>query len=230
MNNKVIVMDFDDVLVDFSQAMYKYIRCNWRVFQKWFGDKGNLTTEEIQSRKLYNMNEWLILTKFQDLTSEEYVALQQRIFKEFENGFFNSDIYAYLEPTEFARKTLMNTIYIDDKLTKHVYIVSRNVTQEQSDSKERFIERYFNHPKITYINVEKRESKANALKNRNINFDVFIDDEIPNIRDIAEKFGDDLDKKEFIIPKYGYNKMPPELQYIIEEKGGIITYFNPFKK
>ena len=62
-----------------------------------------------------------------------------------------------------------------------------------------------------------------------MSFDVFIDDEIPNIRDMAEKFRDNLDKKEFIIPRYGYNEnMPKELKFLIEAKGGMVTYYEPF--
>ena len=35
-------MDFDDVLVDFSKIMYRYIRENWRIFKKYFWDPGEV--------------------------------------------------------------------------------------------------------------------------------------------------------------------------------------------
>ena len=73
------------------------------------------------------------------------------------------------------------------------------------------------------------ETKSSVIKRNKIDFDVFIDDEIPNVRDVAETFRESLEKKEFIIPRYGYNDpMSKELKFLIETKGGIITYFEPF--
>lgn len=124
----------------------------------------------------------------------------------------------------------MNPLFIDDPKVKKVYIISRNVAEAQAKSKEQFVQRYFNHPKIEYISVDKEKSKAQTLKELEIDWDVFIDDELPNIRDVAENF-QNLEKKEFIIPEYGYNRhMPQELKFLIETRGGIITYFDPFDK
>ena len=123
----------------------------------------------------------------------------------------------------------MNPLFIDDQTVKQVIILSRNVSKNQEKSKMEFIKKYFNHPKISYINVERGQSKADVLKSNNLSFDVFVDDELPNIRDMAEKFRDNLDKKEFIIPRYGYNEiMPKELKFLIDAKGGSVTYYEPF--
>ena len=61
------------------------------------------------------------------------------------------------------------------------------------------------------------------LKEKNINWNLMVDDEIRNIRDMAENF--DLNGKEFLIPKTGYNNMPVELDLLIKEKGGTYNYF-----
>lgn len=135
-----------------------------------------------------------------------------------------------MTPTFFAQRTLMNPLFINDQKVEKVYIISRNVSEIQSKSKEDFIKRYFNHPKIEYISVDHKKSKGEMLKELEIDWNVFIDDELPNIRDVAEKF-ENLEKKEFIVPKYGYNKnMSKDLRFLIEARGGIITYFDPFKK
>lgn len=162
----------------------------------------------------------------------QYSSLSLEIWTLFVGIFFErKDIYDESYPSKFAQKTLMNPLFIDDKSVKQVIILSRNISKNQEESKKRFIEKYFNHPKISYYNVERGQSKADVLKEKNLSFDVFIDDEIPNIRDMAEKNKDNLEKKEFIIPKYGYNKnLPKELKFLIETRGGSVTYYEPFSK
>jgi hypothetical protein len=223
-------MDFDDVLVNLSSAMYNNIRDNWRKYHQWFVDLGPLTEKEVQSRKYFIMNDWLIQKKYIDETPESYTATQVRINYEIKNDFFNTAIYDDLKPTRFAERTLLNPLFIDSNNIKKVYILSRCVSEAQRKSKENFVKKYFNHPKIEYINVGANENKGQALMNRNINWNLFIDDELPNIRNVAEVFHNKLRGKEFLIPKFGYNVMPEDLRLIIEGNGGIITYYDPYKE
>ena len=208
--------------------MYNNIRLNWRDYSRYFFDAGLLTNGVLMQRPIYKLNEWLILAKYKNLTSEEYSALQLKIFGKFLKTFFTKDIYSKLEPNEFAKKTLMNSVYINSPTISKVYILSKSLTPQQEESKKKFIKKYFNHNKIEFIHVPINGKKGEILKEYEIDFDLVVDDEIPNIRNIAEEFKD-LTKKEFLIPEYGYNKMPIELKALIEEKGGIITYYNPFK-
>ena len=223
------MFDFDDVLVNFSEIMYRAIRLNWREFSRYFKDPGDISNQILMARRAYNLNEWLIRPEYVEYTSEQYSALQIKIMAKFVEKIFSKDVYIDAEPTEFAKRTIMNPVYMENDNVSKVYILSRNITKTQNDSKEKFIKKYFNNSKVQYISVNKGERKSDAMKRCGIDFDLFIDDEIPNIRAVAEDFSS-LNKKEFLIPKYGYNKMPPELQLLIEEKGGIITYYDPFKK
>lgn len=223
-----IIMDCDDVLVDLSTKVFDEIRANWKVFNRWFVDSGPLTVNDIQTRKAYQMSEWLLKKDFIDMTSKEYLALQLTIINEMKARIFNKDLYRTLEPTEFAKRTLMNPIYINSNTVKNVYILSRNITEKQSESKEKFIAKYFNNSKIHYIPVKFNESKADVIHNNNISWDLFVDDELPNIRDFAEK-EETLKKKEFLIPKMGYNKMDKLLELLIIGKGGVFTYYDPLK-
>lgn len=231
MTTGIYVVDFDDILVDLSAECYRSIRRNWRKYRKYFWDPGELTIEQIQSRQFFRMGEWLVQEKFKELSSGQYTTLQLKIHKMLTDDFFSrDDIYDNLEPTEFARRTLMNPLFIEDPKVTAVVILTRNLTKNQEESKERFIKKYFSNPKISVITVREGESKAEALREHKINFNIVVDDEIPNIRGIAEEYKDELEKREFIIPEYGYNKMPPELKLLIESKGGSFTYYNPFKK
>jgi len=221
----IYVIDFDDVLVYLAKSVYHNIRAHWRVFNKYFWNPGSIGINEIYSRKMFNVNEWLIANKFINLTSAQYSSIQLEIMKLVKEYCFKYDIYSDIELTDFAKTTVLNPMFLDNPVVKRVYIISRSITDEQAKSKEEFINRYFSHPKFTYIPVGEHESKYEAIKKLNISFDVFIDDEIPNIRDVAEHIHD-LTGKEFIIPKYGYNKMPQELKFLIESRGGSISYIN----
>jgi len=225
----IIVFDLDDVLVDFSIEMYNNIRLNWRKYSRYFINKGILKNKELMERNVYNINEWLIKPQYKELTSGQYSALQLKIFGSLTKDFFGTDIYKNMVPNDFAKRTIMNPIYIESNIIKKVYILSRSITKEQMESKKAFVEKYFKSPKVEFIDVRSLDKKGEVIKKLGINFDLFVDDELPNIRNVAEVF-DSLEGKEFLIPIYGYNKMQPDIQSLIEEKGGITIYYDPFKK
>jgi len=225
----VWVFDFDDILFPLSGVLYSRIRKNWRVFSRWFNDIGEVKFEELQKRNMFRINEWLIKDEYKSLTPGQYADLQLKVIEKYRSLGFSGDFYSEGEPTDFARKTIMSDMFLENPNVKDVYILSRNVTEDQSISKMKFIASYMNHPKIHYINVNKDERKIDSLIENNIKFDVFIDDEIPNIREIAEKLPS-LEGKEFMVPEYGYNKIPNDLRLLIEGKKGKITTYDPFKK
>ena len=225
----VVVMDFDDVLAPLSIELYHNIRKNWLIYSRWFVDLGELSDKEIMERKFYNMLEWMIKKKFIKLSSNEYSAVILEVSEMLNQTFFNKDVYDTMEPTEFAKRTLLNPLYIESNNIKHIYIISRNITEMQDISKRRFVETYFTNPKITYLSVEKYQKKSSIIKENNINFNMFIDDELPNIRDIVEHI-DNIERKEFVIPRYGYNVMPNDLDVIIQAAGAVVNYYDPFKK
>jgi hypothetical protein len=122
----------------------------------------------------------------------------------------------------------MNPLYINSEEIKKIFILTRYFSEEQLEGKRKFIKKYFNNPKIELIPVEKDEKKSEKIKNLGIDWDLFVDDEIKNIQDFVENF--DIKKKEFLIPRYGYNKMPLSLSVSIHEKEGSFTYYDaPFK-
>lgn len=229
-----IVMDFDDVLVDLSSEVYARIRKNWRIFSRWLVDAGPLSPEELQSRRVFSLNEWLIKKEYSELDSKDYVALQLEIFNNMKKLLFTKDLYDELEPTELAKRTLMNPLYIDNSRIKKVYIISRNINKEQAGSKKRFIEKYFKHPKIEYISVMSG-SKQGILDKYSIKWDQLIDDELKNIYEMIIPFQDpdklefNMKGKEILIPEFGYNKVDQRIKIAIEEGGGTITYYNPNK-
>ena len=225
----IIIMDFDDVLVNSSTKAFSLIRSNWRVFNRWFVDSGPLSEEEIYARKAFSFNDFLLKKEFINLTPKEYTALHLLIDAELGKRVFNGTLYDDLEPTKLARKTLMNEMYIGSSNIKKVYILSRNMTEAQHQSKLRFIKKYFSNEKIEYIDVKYNENKADVIKHNKVDWNLVIDDELKNIRDIVEA-EENMTRKEILIPQYGYNKMDITLKMLINGKGGIYTYYDPFKE
>ena len=221
-------MDMDDVLVDISPSLYSTIRKKWLKYNKWFADLGPLTDIEVYSRPFFYVNEWLIKSVAKGLPPAAYTDLQIAINKELVKDFFSVDFYKTLSPTTLAKRTLMNKFYIDSPEVTKVYIITKYVDDAMIQYKKNFIEKYFKSNKIEVLLVPKGESKADLIKEKGIEWNLLIDDELSNIKDFSEKFN--LTDKEFLLPRYGYNKMPAYLSILIKGKGGAFTYYDPTEK
>jgi hypothetical protein len=215
----IYVFDMDEVLVDISPSMYSFIRQNWREYSFWLEDRGPLTPKQIFERDNFYLNCWLLNDKTRKSERQQKI-LNQKLISE----FFQTDIYKDLSPTAFAQKTLMNKVFMDHVRVEKVYILTRSMTDEMTKSKQAFIKKWFNHPKIELLIVEPKEKKSDVLKKHKINWNLFVDDELTNIADFVKAF--DIKGKEFLIPSTGYNKLSLILDVVIREKGGIITYFD----
>ena len=222
----VYIFDMDEVLVNISPPMYRVIRANWRKYNRWFKDLGPLTDEQILARDNFYVDEWLIKDEIKNLPEEEFKEVKSVIFKFLLNDFFNDPkLYDALIPTEMARGTLMNPMFIDSDRVKKVYILTRYIpaATNMKAGKERFVKKFFDHPKIEMILVPSKKKKSDAIKEKGINWNVLVDDELRNIDDFIENM--DIEGKEFIIPAFGYNKMDPIRDIIIKEKGGVYSYY-----
>lgn len=229
MQKGIIIFDFDDVLVDFSMLMYKYTMLNWDVFSEFFYDPKVNENKDLMSRKLFRINEWLILDKYKNYTPEQYSALQLRIMEIYKNTFFIEDIYSKAKTTKLAKSTLLNPVYVNSPSIEKIIILSRNVTQEQDNSKKKFIETYFNHPKIEYVSISGKTTKAEYIKKNLKNFNLLVDDELSNITEIIDSLDEEDNKKEFLIPAFGYNTAAATLlKAAAESKGCTLNYYDPF--
>ena len=151
----IMLFEFDDILTNTSYKVFSDIRKHWRIFNRWFVDSGPLTMNEVDSRKVFAMNEWLMKKEAIKMNSKEYLSLQLMIMSEM-NKTVLSDYHFYddMMPSKFADNTLMNKMYVDNDNIKDIFIISRNHTDMQDTSKRNFIKRYFNHPKIHYLPVK----------------------------------------------------------------------------
>jgi len=219
------VFDMDEVLVDISPIMYSTIRFHWRKYSKWFKDLGPLTPKEVHNRNLFLIDEWLLKEEIKALPEAELKELRKKIFKNLLFDFFNTDFYSYLKPTEFAKRTIMNPLFMDNMRVNKVYILTRYIPAAKNmvGFKKAFLEKWFNHPKVENIFIPSGKKKSDALKENNVVWNLFADDELKNIIDFIQNT--DINGKEFLIPKFGYNKIDPLTDLVIKEKGGAYSYY-----
>lgn len=222
--NEIIVVDMDEVLVDMSEALYSAIRKNWRKYSFWLEDVGPLSEEELDARPEFDIVTWLIKPQFKT-TDTEFRKNKDRIFKELNKDFFNTDYYEKLQPTEFAKKLICNPLVIDNKKIKKVYIVTKYFDDcpEMLASKKKFISRHFNHPKVEAIYVKHTDKKSEYLSSIQ-NWSMFVEDDLVNIQDVVLN-SDDIEGKEFLIPKLGYNQMPSYLERMIRKRKASFSYY-----
>jgi hypothetical protein len=217
------IFDMDEVLVDISPSFYRSIRFNWRKYNRWFNDLGPKDKKEIINRPVFEIDQWLLKDSIKKLSQDKKELITNDIKKLIFGDFFSQDIYYFLEPTEFARKTIMNKSFIEHARVNKIYILTRCVGTLMVKYKKNFVKKWFNHPKVELIIVDIDEKKSDVIKKLSINWNLFVDDEIRNIADFAENFN--IEGKEFLIPATGYNKMPLALDILIKEKGGVYNYY-----
>lgn len=219
------LFDMDEVLVDISPMMYSTIRMHWRKYSKWFRDLGPLTKEEIHARDMFYVDDWLMKDEIKNLPEAEYKKIKQHVFRELVNDFFNFDIYGALEPTAFARGTIMNPAFMDSDRVNKVFVLTRYITlaKNMPESKRKFVKEWFNHPKVQLVLVPSAKKKSKAIKELGVEWNILVDDELKNIRDFIENM--DIEGKEFLVPSLGYNQLDPLTDIVIKEKGASISYF-----
>lgn len=215
------VFDMDEVLVELSPLQYTFIRNNWTFLSQYFRDLGPLTYEQVMERPLFYMDKWLMKDEY---NGDQHSKVRNMIRSYIIKNFFNTDFYSLLNPTKFAQRTLMNKTFIEHSRVKKVYILTKTLSETMNKNKEKFIKKWFNHPKIELVIVNPREKKSEVMKRLGVSWSIFVDDDLRNILDFTENM--DISGKEFLIPKTGYNKMPLALDLLIKEKGGSYSYYD----
>ena len=228
MKKGIYLISFDDILVDTSKLMYSKIRENWRIFSQYFSDIGDLTYQQIQERQLFDLSEWLIQKRYINLTSGQYSALQI-IINKLLIDLCSNEIYNNVKPSLFAENSVMKPLFINSSFIDKVYIIVKYKSKIELEAKKAFIKKYFTSNNIEIIELFIGDSLGKYLVDNDIDFDAFVFNEINDLRDVIES-NQNLSEKEFIRPNYGYNKIPQELQYLLDIRENTVTELNQFLK
>lgn len=216
----ILIFDMDDVLVPLAPTVYRTIQENFIEFMPYLKDLGMLTDAEIYARNKFQITEWL---KEEEL--EDKPEIKQHLFELVDYYCFSENCYDNVKPTKIADRTLRNSFFMSNNIISKCYIVSRSATKKMTIAKMNWLKKYFAHPKLDIVILEGcHKSKFDAINELNIDWCLMIDDELKNIIDVAEK-SKDLNGREFLLPKFGYNQCSPEHKFLIEQKGGTISYY-----
>ena len=221
-----IVFYFDDILVDKTLSIYRKIRNNWSRFHMWFTDYGPLNVNQIYERKTEILFEWLLKDVIKERPPEEIVATMLHI-----SELFNSlpgDIYSENIITDFAKKTLLNPMYIENASVNKIFILAAYDSNNDKAIKKKIISSVFNHTKIIPILYPAKKDIISVMRENGISYNLYVTDSIRDIRTLCE--ANNGYRKEFLVPRFGYMDFPDDLRKLIEYSGGSVNLYDPKKE
>jgi hypothetical protein len=227
MTGGIIIMGLDDVLMDASVSQYETIRCNWARYSPYLIDMGNLTRKQIHDRPLYAFNDWLIRPEFRSMAANDYANVQVRLLKQLEDDFYSKNAHASMPIMPIAYGSVLNPKYMLSGTVKKVYVYASYLDENPSDKKNKLeaIESNFKGDKVEPLLFPATKTLMDAISEKGIEWDLLVTEDSSLIRKIAERYKS-LAKKEFFVPRYGYNAVPQEVKILIEGKGGVINYYD----
>lgn len=205
--NYVFVVD--DVLIPKTKTLKKFIYNRYTRFLNIL-EKPKLS-DSVNDRVNYEYLDDLL--KINDQRNKNLIY----------NSFSTSSEIFSMKPTDFARRTIMNSNFIDHNVINDIYLIIR---REWSVDINLYIydlcKKYFKGRKIHIIFQGDREM-SEVLKD--IKWTVLI----TNLSDDMYSFlGKDfnIERKEFLIFKSSFDNKDVLKNTIIQEKGGIVSYID----
>ena len=223
-----IIFKFDDILVNTMPTRYRLIRKSWSRFNRWFIDFGPQNDKDVYSRKFENIYEWLLKPVLRVIDQQTFIEVVSAIENDFNKHVCDKAVYENVDITSFAKKTIFNTVYIDSGNVENIYIIYDYRSENERLEKEQYIKKHFTHNKITAIPRHFKESMSDVLKRNKISWNLFVTDSVNDVQNVAENCV--RERKEFLLPKYEYVRLPEKVKKLIEYDYGSVNYYDPFLK
>ena len=220
-----IIIKFDDILVDTMFARYRLIRKRWSRFNRWFIDFGPLNKKDVYSREYENIYDWLLKPILRTLDKETTIEVINSVETDLARHV-NNNIYDSVTVTNIAKKTVFNPAYIESGIIETIYILYDYNNLTEKTQKEKAIHTLFKNNKITDIGYPSDRKLSDVFKEKNISWNLFITDSVEDIQDVAENCI--RERKEFLLPKYKYVRLPEKVKKLIEYDYGSVNYYDPF--
>lgn len=222
--NITMVVDCDEVLTNISPLWTELIHRNGEYFSKYFDLMPNFNfnnrehTLKVLMRDEFYLNKCFRKESLCELSKEE----EEELFKKFFALYDNEKFYEHVIPTRMGKvlSELCETSYINK-----LYVISKT-TKNTLTGKTKFLDKLFekSNGRYEFIPVELKESKSSAI-NRLGKIDVFMDDELNNVRDIMTNCSKEMEM-DIYIPKLGYNFPTEDLNQLCNENNKRIIYYN----
>ena len=212
-----MLVDMDEVLVNISPKWIMRIYNN--PDYDGFANKKKVDTvldeigdyqETLLLRDSYYIEKWL------EISDPEAIQACRDVFDK------DPDYYQDLNPTNFAQE--LRLALSSGKIT--VTVISHCVNTASVDSKSKWLKNFFGELPYKFYPVDLNTSKGDVVIANNISYNVFIDDMVKNIIDVATKTGNN--DREFLLPRLGYNQMEINEKLvdnpILEGKGKFMVF------
>lgn len=196
-NNRTIIVDMDETLINISYLWYKEIRKNWNYFKDYFKDLGDLNEIQVLGRKEYYLNKWLKKDEIDELPEEIMI----KFFECYNNiNYYDTDNFNKLNPIAEGIIQMSKQTFIEK-----VYILSKTTTIDVANYKKELFNKHFKTPnnKIEMLLVPNDCKKSDIINDNNIKYTTFIDDNPNDLEDVI--MNTTIYGKEFIYPILGYN-------------------------
>lgn len=218
LNERIIVTDMDEVLINISFKWYQLIRKDWDYFKEYFKDYGELNEPEVLQRNIYILSDWL--------KKDEIEKLPEEVIERFMNLYEDTDFY----DLDFNQLTPMGNGIIamaKESYVKKIYIISRTTSNRTAQYKARLFKKVFARAddKIEMILVPNNVSKSSIINDNKINYTTYIEDNLNEIEDVV--LNTNVLLKEIMIPVLGYNNIQtkPDVVRILEKN---MCKINPY--
>lgn len=210
-----IILTFEEVFCDINFAMYNTMLKNISSFGFYLYDPMKLyTNKEFNNRPVNTLSNFCR----KDLSGIDYFrfnVLLKRLF--YETDFCNG-----IKLNNVIKKMLNPTFLKSDKVD-NIFIICEAGSDHSFETKKKFINKHFSSKKIKLIRKNVNQSIEEIVEK--LNWTLFVTENIKYVIQIAEDKNIDLEKKEFLIKKTGYNKMPEHVTKLIEFKNASIRFY-----
>lgn len=222
-----VIFKLDDILINTTATVYRLIRQKWSRFNRWFIDFGPLNDNDVYDREYKNIYEWLLKPCFRNLDFDRFSAVINNISSDFDT-LIGNNVYKTYHINDIARNTVLNPAYIESPTINNIYIICDYIDDDDKKIKTDIINKYFKHNKTIIIYRKLGETLSSILKRDNISWNLIVTDDTDDIRDLAENCV--RARKEFLLPKAKYVKLPIEVKTLIEYDQGSVNYYDPKNK
>lgn len=213
-----LIVDCDEILVNISPKWARKILENREYYRPY------LKVEELEryendekkfnifvlNRPEFYLNKWL---------SRDNIEIPSDVLKNYLDIHNEEDFYYDLPITSMAigLKKLANHSSV-----KSIYVISRHSSNSKSlNSKLNLIKSLFPEDKLIIRIPKQGESKADYVKDIDIEYGMIFEDEICNIKDYLSKT-ENVKNCYLYIPKFGYNIPDQEALDLILERNIIL--------
>lgn len=219
----IFVMTFDDVIVYSSYDLYTYFCRNYSFYSKYLNLYKLYTKKEIYDRPSENVIEFLFNERsFKRLSDKAKKAALSNLYTVMYQNYYNNDVAFNMTETPIANKFLKNPLFFENSGIDKVIIIIKYHTEFEKNSKLEYIKNNYLAEKVETICIPYSDQYYNVISTKVSNWDMLVTDDIGCIEKLAVG---DMDHKEIVIPKYGYNIIKPELVELIKQKSGTLSFY-----